>query len=154
MRAMNTSKTVPVRKYPNRLGMPGWLGKGRHGVERYLYTLHRVTGLALLVFLIFHIFVTSSRLLGKEVWEPLMALTRHPVFQAVEFLILVAFAFHALNGVRLLLVELGFAVGKPEEPVYPYKSSLNRQRPLMIAMMLLAGLFILLGGYEFFVLDH
>lgn len=145
---------MTVRKYPNRLGILGWLGKGRHGIERYLYTLHRITGLALIVFLIFHIFVTSSRLLGKEVWEPIMALTHHPVFQAVEFLIFVGFAFHALNGVRLLLVELGFAVGRPEEPVYPYPSSLNKQRPLMIVMMVLAGLFILLGGFEFFTLDH
>ena len=110
--------------------------------------------MALLGFLIFHIFVTSSRLLGKQVWEPIMALTHHPVFQAVEFLIFVAFGFHALNGVRLLLVEMGFAVGKPEEPVYPYKSSLNKQRPLMLTMMVLTGLFILLGGFEFFVLDH
>jgi succinate dehydrogenase/fumarate reductase cytochrome b subunit len=36
-----------------------------------------------------------------------------------EHLVFVAFAFHALNGVRLVLVELGFAVGKPLEPVYP-----------------------------------
>ena len=93
-------------------------------------------------------------MLGRQIWEPIMALTHHPVFQAVEFLIFVAFGFHALNGVRLLLVEMGFAVGKPEEPVYPYKSSLNKQRPLMLTMMVLTGLFILLGGFEFFALDH
>jgi succinate dehydrogenase cytochrome b subunit len=149
-----TTPNAPPRRYPNRLGLLGWLGKGRHGIERYLYVLHRLTGLALLGFLVFHIFVTSSRLLGRQVWEPIMGLIRHPVFQAVEFLIFVAFAFHALNGIRLLLVELGFAVGKPEEPVYPYKSSLNKQRPLMLTMMVLTGLFILLGGFEFFTLDH
>ena len=104
------------------------------------------------MFLIFHIFVTSSRLLGRQVWKSLMALTHHPVFQAVEALIFAAFAFHALNGVRLLLVELGFAVGKPEEPIYPYKSSLHKQRPLMIATMILAGLFLLLGGFQWLVL--
>ena len=151
---MATPNVPTPRRYPNCLGLLGWLGQGRHGLERYLYTLHRLTGLALLVFLIFHIFVTSSRLLGRAVWEPIMALTHHPVFQAVEFLIFVGFGFHALNGVRLLLVELGFAVGRPEEPVYPYKSSLNKQRPLMLTMMILAGLFILLGGFEFFTVDH
>lgn len=83
-----------------------------------------------------------------------MALTHHPVFQAVEFLIFVAFAFHALNGVRLLLVELGGAAGKPEEPVYPYQSSLHKQRPLMIAMMVLAGVFIALAGFDFFLPGH
>ena len=34
--------------HPNRLGVWGWLGGGRWGLERYLYTLHRVTGLGLL----------------------------------------------------------------------------------------------------------
>jgi len=50
-------------------------------------------------------------------------------------------------------VELGFAVGRPEEPVYPYRSSLNRQRPLAIAVMILAGLFILLGGFDLLALS-
>jgi succinate dehydrogenase / fumarate reductase cytochrome b subunit len=139
---------APAR-HPNRLGVLGWLGAGRSGLERYLYVLHRVTGLALLLFLIFHVFVTATRLFGRDAWEALMAATHSPVFQTLEFLVYVAFAFHALNGVRLILVELGFAVGRPEEPVYPYRSSLNRQRPLAIVMMILAAGFILLGGLEF-----
>jgi hypothetical protein len=48
-----------------------------------------------------------------------------------------------------VLVELGFAVGKPIEPVYPYKTSLNVQRPLLIVMMTLAAIFLAVGGYEF-----
>ena len=58
-------------------------------------------------------------------------------------------AYHAANGVRLVLVELGFAVGKPIEPVYPYKTSLGVQRPLLIAMMILAAIFLAAGGYSF-----
>jgi hypothetical protein len=46
-------------------------------------------------------------------------------------------------------VELGFAVGRPFEPVYPYKTSLNVQRPLLISMMILAVIFLAAGGYEF-----
>ena len=143
---------APAR-HPNRLGLLGWLGAGRSGLERYLYVLHRVSGLALLLFLVFHVFVTATRLLGREAWEALMAMTHSPLFQALEFLVYAAFAFHALNGVRLILVELGFAVGRPEEPVYPYRSSLNRQRPLAIAVMILAGLFILLGGFDLLALS-
>jgi hypothetical protein len=48
-----------------------------------------------------------------------------------------------------VLIELGFAVGKPIEPVYPYKTSLNVQRPLLILMMVLAAVFLAAGGYEF-----
>jgi len=72
-----------------------------------------------------------------------------PLFKFGEFLVFSAFAYHAANGIRLVLVELGFAVGKPIEPVYPYKTSLNVQRPLLISMMILAAILLAAGGYEF-----
>jgi succinate dehydrogenase / fumarate reductase cytochrome b subunit len=72
-----------------------------------------------------------------------------PMFKIGEFLVFAAFAYHAFNGLRLVLVELGVAVGKPFEPIYPYKTSLGVQRPLMIAMMILAALMLLAGGAEF-----
>jgi len=52
---------IRIEGRPNRLGMRGWAVGGRWGLERYLYTLHRVTGLALLAYFLLHIFVTSSR---------------------------------------------------------------------------------------------
>jgi len=42
----------------------GWLGGGRWGFERYLYALHRLTGLALLAYFVMHIGITSSRAFG------------------------------------------------------------------------------------------
>lgn len=136
----------------NRLGIMGWAFGGRWGIERYLYTLHRVTGVGLLFYFLIHIFVTSSRLFGKDAWESAMRIVSNPLFHFGELLVYVAFCFHALNGIRLVLIELGFAVGKPEEPVYPYRSSLNTQRPLMIIVMLAAGVCILLGGIDILML--
>jgi succinate dehydrogenase / fumarate reductase cytochrome b subunit len=143
-----------IKKYPNRLGIKGWVGGGRWGVERYLYILHRVTGLGLLTYFLLHVVVTSSRAFGMEAWNKAMAGVTGPVFRMGEFLVFVAFAFHALNGLRLVLIELGVLTGPAEEPVYPYKSSLNVQRPFMIVMMILAAVLIVLGGYEFFLLAH
>jgi succinate dehydrogenase/fumarate reductase cytochrome b subunit len=74
------------------------------------------------------------------------------VFVLGEFLVLAAFGFHAFNGVRLVLVELGFAIGKPIEPVYPYKTSLHASRVVTIVLMLASAAFIILGGLEF--LEH
>lgn len=142
------------RRYPNRLGLRGWLVGGRWGIERYLYILHRVTGLGLLLYLVLHIFVTAHRAYGQEAWEKAMRSFQHPVFKIGEFLVFVAFAFHALNGVRLILIELGFAVGRAEEPIYPYRSSLNTQRPLLVLVMVLAAVLIALGGYDFIALGH
>ncbi len=137
---------------PNRLGIWGWLGGGRWGAERYLYTLHRLTGLGVLFYFLLHIIVTSSRALGQASWEAAMGKVTGPLFTIGEYLVFVALAFHAANGIRLVLIELGFGVGKPIEPVYPYKTSLNVQRPLAIIAMLLAAVLIVMGGLDFFVL--
>ena len=138
--------------HPNRLGIWGWLGGGRWGFERYLYALHRVTGLGLLAYFLLHIVVTSSRVWGEASWDRSMRMVHGPLFTAGEYLVFLAFAFHAVNGVRLGIIELGFGVGKPIEPVYPYATSVGRQRPLAIAVMLLAAAIAIWGGLDFFVL--
>jgi succinate dehydrogenase / fumarate reductase cytochrome b subunit len=92
------------RGYPNRLGIRGWVGGGRWGFERYLYTLHRVTGLGLLLYLVLHIFVTSVRIYGPARWNAAMESVSGPVFKVGEYLVFLAFAFHAVNGVRLGMI--------------------------------------------------
>ena len=136
-----------IKRYDNRLGVWGWLGGGRWGVERYAYILHRVTGLGILLYFLMHIVVTSLRATGRYIWIEGEFL-HQPVFRIGEFLVFAAFCYHALNGVRLVLVELGFAVGKPIEPIYPYRTSLNVQRPLLIVMMILALILLGAGGYD------
>lgn len=142
------------KKYPNKLGVWGWIGGGRWGIERYLYTLHRISGLVILAYFLLHIFVTSSRALGRQGWEASMNAVSSPIFGWGELLVFFAFAVHALNGVRLIIIELGVAVGKPEDPVYPYRSSLNTQRPLMVGVMLVAAAIIVAGGYDFLITRH
>ncbi len=83
-----------------------------------------------------------------------MGIFESPLFSFGEFFVFVAFAFHAINGVRLILIEMGFAVGKAEEPVYPYRSSLNTQRPLTVLAMIVVAILIAVGGYEFIGLTH
>ncbi|MBM3745670.1 MAG: succinate dehydrogenase [Acidobacteria bacterium] len=142
-----------INRHDNRLGLWGWLGGGRWGIERYAYILHRLTGLGILAYFLMHICVTSLRATGTYLWLP-GEFFDQPAFKFGEFLVFVAFAYHALNGIRLVLVELGFAVGRPIEPVYPYKTSLNVQRPLLIAVMILAAVLVAAGGYEFLGLAH
>jgi succinate dehydrogenase / fumarate reductase cytochrome b subunit len=137
-----------IKRYDNRLGLWGWLGGGRWGMERYAYILHRLTGLGILLYFLMHSVVTSLRATGDYLWVE-GAFFDKPIFKFGEFLVFAAFAYHAFNGIRLVLVELGIAVGKPIEPVYPYKTSLGVQRPLLILMMLLAAILLVAGGYEF-----
>lgn len=134
---------------PNRLGVKGWLTGGRWGIERYLYTLHRVTGLGLLTYFVLHIFVTSSRALGEGSWTRAMSSVGGPVFRVGEYLVFAAFAFHAVNGIRLFMVELGIGIGRPIEPVYPYRTSVDVQRPLALGAMIVAAILAIAGGIAF-----
>ena len=138
------------KSYPNRLGLKGWMYAGRYSFERYLYLGHRLSGLGLLAYMVLHIVETANRMRGEEAWAGLMALFASPPFKVIEYMLFAAAVFHAMNGVRLLITELGFFLGKPREPVYPYSTSVMRHRPLTYIMMILAGIIMLLGGSSFF----
>lgn len=116
--------------FPNRLGVKGWVWAGRYTLERYLYTLHRLTGLALLLYIALHLVANGFRLGGEESWTDAMTFLGNPGFKVGEYLVMAAFAFHALNGGRLILQHLGYTLGKPKPPVYPYVDSMRRRRPL------------------------
>lgn len=144
---MNTNKPAA---YNNRLGLRGWVYGGRYSFERYLYLGHRLSGLGLIAYMVLHIVETANRIRGEQAWAGLMALFASPPFQVIEYLLFAAAVFHALNGLRLMITELGFFLGKPKEPVYPYSTSVTRHRPLTYFIMVLAGLIILLGGSSLF----
>ena len=140
---------IETKGRPNRLGITGWLAGGRWGFERYLYALHRITGLGILTYFVLHILLTTSRAFGQASWEGAMGLVGGPAFRLGEYLVFAAFAFHAVNGIRLVLVELGIGIGRPIEPVYPYRTSVDVQRPLAIGVMVLAAILAIAGGIGF-----
>jgi succinate dehydrogenase / fumarate reductase cytochrome b subunit len=144
-------ETMEKRARDTRQGLMGWLAGGRYGLERRLYILQRLTGLGLIFYLPIHIWVTAQRVKGEEVWESTMEAVHGPLFVLGEYLLFVAFAFHALNGLRLAMTELGFFIGEPERPVYPHVTSVARQRPLVWVLMIIAVLAILVAGYDFFL---
>ena len=125
-----------IKPRQNYLGVKGWVWAGNYKLERYLYLLHRITGLGMLLFVLFHMIETTFfRIQGQTMWEATMTLLENPWFEVGICLVAIAFVYHALNGLRLLLQEFGFALGKPTPPIYPYKDSLRRQRPWTIAMV-------------------
>jgi len=139
-------------QYQNNLGFWGWLGGGRFGPDRYAFSLHRLTGLGILAYFIMHIFVTGSRLGGPVQWEKRMAFFGNPIFKFAEFLVFLAFAFHALNGIRLVFVELGYMLGRPGLPAYPYGYSALRQKPLLVAVMVVAAALMIIGSTDLYLM--
>ncbi|MFC1966868.1 succinate dehydrogenase, cytochrome b556 subunit [Chloroflexota bacterium] len=125
-----------IQPRQNYLGVSGWIWGGNYKIERYLYILHRVTGLGLLLFVLIHLFMTTFfRIQGQDVWEATMAILHNPWFKIGEYLVVVAFSYHALNGLRLILQELGYLLGKPTPPIYPWKDAVRKKRAWTIAMM-------------------
>ena len=138
------------KKRKNNLGVVGWICGGRYGADRYIYALHRVTGLGMLCYFLMHIFVTGSRLGGEDKWKGWMYFFgQSPFFAVGEFLVFLAFLFHAVNGIRLVLVELGFFIGRPGLPSYPYSYSTLRQRRVMICVMVFVVILALIAGVDF-----
>ena len=132
--------------YNNRLGLKGWVYAGRYSIERYFYLGHRISGLGLITYMVLHIVETANRMRGEEAWTSLMALFASPPFRVIEYLLFCMAVFHAMNGLRLIFIELGFLLGKPQEPVYPYKSSMMKHRPLTYVMMLITFVVMVLGS--------
>jgi succinate dehydrogenase / fumarate reductase cytochrome b subunit len=141
-----------IRPRQNYLGVGGWVWAGNYKLERYLYILHRVTGLGILLFLLVHLIVTTFfRIQGQEVWEKAMTVLNNPLFKTGEFLVAVAFVYHALNGLRLLLQELGLLMAKPIPPIYPYSDSLRKKRPWTMAIIGIIIILCLVFFYDFMV---
>jgi len=144
-----------IRPRRNYLGAGGWVWGGNYKLERYLYLLHRITGLGLLLFVIIHLVMTTVfRIQGQGVWEAIMAILHNPWFKVGEFLVVIAFSYHALNGLRLIIQELGFVLGKPTPPIYPWQDAIRKKRPWTFAMItvvvILAAVFLfdfLKGGW-------
>jgi succinate dehydrogenase / fumarate reductase cytochrome b subunit len=141
---------LPPNQLPAGLGIKGWLYAGRYGPERYLYLLQRVSGLGLLLYLFLHLGLTSTRVLSQEAWETSMALVSGPLFKWGEYLVVAGFIFHGLNGLRLILTELAFFIGKPSRQDYPYTTSVTRQKPLLYIAMTLALLLLIITAADFF----
>src|SRR5687767_10144653 len=77
-----------------------------HGREGYwAWVLHRLSGLAVLLFLLLHVVDVGFMLLGREIFEAAMVLYHHPVFRVGEVLVFAGVLYHALNGLRIIVID-------------------------------------------------
>lgn len=69
------------------------------------WVLHRVTGLAVLLFLFMHIIETSMITVSPEAYNRAVALYRQTWFKPLEFLLVAAVLYHAGNGLMVMLLD-------------------------------------------------
>lgn len=73
----------------------------------WAWILHRITGLGLTLYILVHIIALTGLLKGEEAFNAEMALFKSPLFLFGEWILGALVMFHALNGVRIVLVDLG-----------------------------------------------
>jgi len=82
-----------------KTGMWAWVG-------------HRLTGLVLVAYVFLHLsFIsTASMAEGGADFDTLMATTSQPLFVAMDFLLVIVVIYHAMNGLRVVLFDLGIGI--------------------------------------------
>ncbi len=80
------------------------------------WLLQRITGIGIVVFLLAHIVEISVGLwLGEEVFQASLGFFyRNPLFKALDLLVLAGLIFHAVNGIRLILIDLGWLMRRSQ----------------------------------------
>ena len=81
----------------------GTLYRGRVGM--WSWVLHRITGIAIFFFLLVHILDTSLTRIDPEGYNTVMGAYKTVIMGLGELGLVAAILFHALNGVRLMLVD-------------------------------------------------
>lgn len=109
-----------------------WLTPFRYGLERWSYTLQRVSGVAITLYFVMHVASTGQVVGGpsvwtvppyefaKAVWNETKQFLANPLFDAGLVILAFMIFFHAFNGVRLVLAHFGYILEKPTRPEYPY----------------------------------
>ena len=69
------------------------------------WILHRLAGVGVLLFLALHIVDTFLVGFGQEVYDQVIAVYKTPFMRVMEVLLVAAVLYHALNGIRVILID-------------------------------------------------
>ncbi|WP_306232588.1 succinate dehydrogenase, cytochrome b556 subunit [Agrococcus beijingensis] len=133
MSETSSSLTLPDPK-PRRTTFSGTLYRGNEGM--WSWVLHRITGVAIYFFLLVHVLDTALIRVSPEAYNAVMATYKNPVMGLGEVVLVGAVVLHAMNGLRIILVD-----------VWPWAT--KHQRTLFWIVM---GLVVVLMAY--FVPNH
>ncbi len=69
------------------------------------WVLHRITGATIFFFLFVHVLDTALVRVGPQAYDEVVATYKTPIVGLMEFGLIVAVLFHALNGIRVILID-------------------------------------------------
>jgi len=82
------------------------------------WAFHRITGLGVLLFLLLHIVDIFLVNYGPDTFNELLFLYRHPVFRIGEIILVAGLYYHAVNGVRIILIDFWPAAYRYERQLF------------------------------------
>ena len=93
----------PVSTESNRKGQFGPLYKGHEG--QYSWLLHRITGVAIILFLFAHVVDTAVVGWGPEAYNRVASVYHNPFVRVLELGLVAAVLYHSFNGVKIMLID-------------------------------------------------
>ena len=81
----------------------GTLYRGREGM--WSWVAHRVTGVLIFFFLFVHVLDTALVRVSPEDYDKVVATYKTPIVALLEYGLVAAILFHALNGLRVIAVD-------------------------------------------------
>lgn len=109
------------------------------GVGEIASWLHKLTGLGVFFFLVFHIFDTAALAYSSELYNKVIAIYRNPLFKIGEVGLIGCVLFHAFNGVRLILLDLFTFLIKHHKTLFWVQTA------IVFLLWIPTGLIILIG---------
>jgi succinate dehydrogenase / fumarate reductase, cytochrome b subunit len=83
------------------------------GIGMWAWILFRISGLVLVAYLFVHLWVISQgRVGGAESLNGLFEFFDKPLLIFLDLMLVAAVLYHALNGVRILLMDVGVGIGR------------------------------------------
>ena len=81
----------------------GTLYRGREGM--WSWVLHRITGVTIFFFLFAHVIDTAMVRVSPHAYNTAVSTYKNPIVGIMEVGLVAAVLFHALNGIRIVLVD-------------------------------------------------
>ena len=125
-----------------RRGQFGSLYRGREG--QWSWVAHRVTGVAVILFLFAHVVDTAVIGWGPEAYNRVLEVYHNPFIRLLELALVAFVLYHALNGVRITIIDFWPKAAEYHTALFYATTGLFLASMIPITWIMVAGIIRLL----------
>lgn len=90
---------------------------GSIGVGTAAWILHRVSGVALTIYLMLHLVVIGQSVRGRDAFNAALHFVQSPAFVVLDCALAGTVAYHGFNGLRIVAFDLGWGI-RLQKPLF------------------------------------